>query len=388
MKLLNYRYCFTSWTVLALLSRSTWVLSLLLHLFLQHREQFRLSFSFTQLKLYTSVAVGLSIVELFNSTSMSLLPGSLYMLLKGSDVGWSMTLSYVVLHKRYKIGQILAALLIMAGIGLVFVLSHQDGGEEGIPLSPSLLCLTGAFLNALCAVGTEALLKQTLQQEEQRLLTQQQQQQQQPPSKLLLSNAYSMWTSFFSFLLLMIPISVKTILYNNHQETAEQAHPLFAGCEDTTANNNTKHAQVMIPMLLLLACLGLSRFIERLSKHFICVVDSAMTFSIVQAARRLSGVYIIAILFGESFSAAMIGGSLVSSLGFALHGWCSVMNNDKKHSTSTSNYKPVATCSDMQFTASTISENDEEEEEGSSTEGTSDGIEIMAKGTDWKKSVI
>jgi hypothetical protein len=191
-----------------------------------------------------------------------------------------------------------------------------------------------------------------------------------------------MWTSFFSFLLLMIPISVKTVLYNHRQETSDEAHHLFAGCEDTPTNtkNNTKyHSHVMIPILLLLACLGLSRFMERLSKHFICVVDSAMTFSIVQAARRLSGVYIIAIMFGESFSAAMIGGSLVSSLGFALHGWQSViMKSDKKQSSG--NYKPVATnSSDMQSTASTVSDNDDDEEDGgNSPEGSSDGIEFTA----------
>jgi hypothetical protein len=51
-----------------------------------------------------------------------------------------------------------------------------------------------------------------------------------------------------------------------------------------------------------------------------------MTFSIVQAARRLAGVYIIGILFGESFSVSMIVGSLCSGLGFVLHCWFSYIS--------------------------------------------------------------
>jgi hypothetical protein len=43
----------------------------------------------------------------------------------------------------------------------------------------------------------------------------------------------------------------------------------------------------------------------------------------VQAARRLAGVYIIGLLFGERFSVGMIVGSLCSGLGFVLHCWFS-----------------------------------------------------------------
>jgi hypothetical protein len=61
--------------------------------------------------------------------------------------------------------------------------------------SEALCCLLGAFLNALCSLAAEAMLKKTLQEEQARLLAAQGQSA--SPSKLMLSNAYSMWTSFF-----------------------------------------------------------------------------------------------------------------------------------------------------------------------------------------------
>jgi multidrug transporter EmrE-like cation transporter len=233
VKFLNYRFCFTSWLLLALLSRATWLLSLVLHITLQCFDKFKsslpiLQVSCYQLRLYLLIAIGLSVVELFNALSMSMLPGSLYMLLKGSDVGWSMALSYYLLDKRYSRKEVFAAMLIMTGVAMVFLLNDAPTDSSYSPdvdidienasyypvtlSSAAALCLCGAFLNALCAVGTEATLKRTLREEEHRLqeveLLEQPPSTQAPPSKLLLSNAYSMWTSFFSFSLLLVPVSI------------------------------------------------------------------------------------------------------------------------------------------------------------------------------------
>jgi drug/metabolite transporter (DMT)-like permease len=292
-------------------------------------------------------------VELVNSWSMSALPGSLYMLLKGSDVGWSMGLSYCILHKKYSQPQVLAAAMVMSGIGLVFFL--DDNEEEEINnknvkaidenkapqensswWTASTLCLGGAFLNAFCSILTEATLKKTLVQEETRLL----EQQQQSPSKLLLSNFFSMYTSFFSFVLLTVPLFVSwvttTSTNNSLQESMQVASSsssssCHAGQDDTmeeeendtTARTTGTTTAALVVIFLCLILLALSRFAERIAKYWICVCDSAMTFSLVQAARRLSGVFVIAALFGEPFSSTMLIGSLVSGMGFFLHYWCS-----------------------------------------------------------------
>jgi hypothetical protein len=222
VKFLNYHYCFTAWWILALLSRSTWVLSALLDVLLRHREGVvnPSAPSRRQIGVYCLVAAGLSLVEVANSFSMSILPGSLYMLLKGSDVGWSLVLSYFMLKRSsFSATKLAAATLVMVGIGTVLALDVIEGHGHivhsqssqvlvsttgiSIPMA-AVLCLGGSLLNSLCTVGTEAVLKRTLQEEQDRLeLLQSQPSSARPPSKLLLSNAYSMWTSFFSFGLLL-----------------------------------------------------------------------------------------------------------------------------------------------------------------------------------------
>jgi hypothetical protein len=216
VKFLNYHFCFTSWLLFALLSRSTWVLSIPLHVGLQALEGMKIGVSFKQLRLYFFIAVGLSLVELLNSLSMSILPGSWYALLKGSDVGFSMALSHLILGKKYKSGQVVAVVFVMGGIGMVVLLgppsapAHHGSSSETEYVSRSVaagICLGGVFMNAFCAVLTEATLKQTLEEEEKRLLEQQIiNETHYPPSELLLSNAYSMWTTLFSFGILLVPV--------------------------------------------------------------------------------------------------------------------------------------------------------------------------------------
>ena len=340
VKFLNYHYGFTSWWSFALLSRSTWILSAVLHVILQRREHVTFMASLRQLRLYLFIAVGLSLVEAVNSFSMSTLPGSLYMLLKGSDVGWSMIFSCLLLNKTYSVTKLIAAGLIMMGIGTVFaldVLSQNEApGNETDPtlvtkessMSVSVaavLCVGGASLNALCSVGTEAMLKQTLQEEQDRLL----QSQQNAPSKLLLSNAYSMWTSFFSFALLLVP-AIMLSKSAAHRLDSSGTSASFLGGNSTTKSPLLQQAStddafvtattsVLVAIGICLALLGISRFLERLCKHFICVYDSAVTFSIVQAARRWLGIYVVGILFREEFGNGMVVGSLISGVGFALH---------------------------------------------------------------------
>jgi CRT-like, chloroquine-resistance transporter-like len=312
VKFLNYKCCFTSWILIALVSMSSWVLSFPLNLALERRENVRLHVSWKQLRLYLVLSIGLSVVELLNSLSMSALPGSWYALLKSSNIGFSMILSCCILGKSYHWGQILGSCLVMGGVGVVFVLSSKspvtsiDTPSVSLTLA-CLIALAGAFLNAVCNVITEATLKETHQTEVGRrldsmdsCLT--------PPSKLLLSNSFSAWTSLFSFLLLALP----TILFGKESATK------LADLSCVVLVSDQRFGLILSLSLVLLA---ISRLGERLSKHWICAADSAVTFSVVAALRRISGVFILAALFHESFPRSMIVGSCTSAVGFFLHFW-------------------------------------------------------------------
>lgn len=231
VKFLNYDVCFTSWLWIALVSRSNWLLAAPLHWCLLRKEEgvVLAPVSRRQLGLYFVIAVGLSMVEAINSLTLSSLPGSLYALLKGSDVGFSMLLSGLLLRKTFCCRQVVAAVFIMTGVALVFWLgppstprrgrddeedvgadhpeaSSSSGLIDNIVLA-SFLCVVGALINAACSVWTEGFLKILLTEEQERLLGRMGHHHEHPsrlPSKLLLSNAYSMWTSFFAFCILLV----------------------------------------------------------------------------------------------------------------------------------------------------------------------------------------
>ena len=381
--------------------------SCLLHFKLQQWNQYYYyhyyKVSYQQVQIYVCVALILSVVELLNAYSMSILPGSLYLLLKGSDVGWSMILSCLYLRKAYTRLQILAAGLIMLGIAYVFAVddSNTTDDEKNNAISTttsssssqqqpssssveyaSLLCFVGAFLNALCSVGTEAMLKNTLRQEEERLLALQHQQHDdddddddldnyndhsqvlpsqpsQPPSKLFLSNAYSMWTSFFAFVILALASLWKEERnkdeFNMIDTTATVKNDPPPAAAALTVQT---WSAVIVGLLLLL--LGVSRFLERLAKHFICVHDSAVTFSIVQAARRWSGIFIIGLALHEQIGTSLLVGSVVSGIGFALH---TREATNRSATTRNDNQDNFGTVQSYEKIQSTISKSEEMESE-------------------------
>mgnify|MGYP005855375535 CR=1 FL=1 len=344
VKFLNYHFCFSSWLLLALLSRATWLLAAPLALYLRWRDGMgslclRIM-SAKQLQIYVVVAVGLSLVEVLNTMSMTVLPGSLYALFKGTDVVWSMVLSRLVLHKSYSVYQILAVLVIVVGIGAVVMEppktteSHQEATEKAMQAAhvasssmAASLCLLGAFCNSLLSVITEAALKDTLRAEQERIFLSQTEDQQ-PPSKLILSNEYAMWTSFFSFLLLIGTAAITGQLSGGLStiKFEQLSCPNNDVVDNASSENNSKPQRIRL--IISLIFVTISRFAERLTKHWICVRDSAMTFSIVQAARRLLGIFILAALFGEAFPGSMVAGSILAGVGFALHTWATLIKQD------------------------------------------------------------
>lgn len=347
VKYLNYEYNVRAWLLFALLSRSTWIFSAPFHLFLQQKEAITWKTSWKQLAIYFAVAVVLSMIELLNSLSMSILPGSLYALLKGSDVGFSMLLSYAVLGKAYHIGQILGAFCVMGGVGLVWWLqplksvpvndeaisaAGKGSSVEGSLLSAAVatsLCLAAAFLNASCSVWTEGTLKRLLRQEQHRALGVYRRrnsegtadEQDAEPSKLLVSNCFSMWTSFFAWIILIVPsfVSGQTSKLFEHREVGGRTSCSRESpdCRDLSRTWTASEVQCIVAIML--ALLTISRFAERLSKHWICVADSAVTFSFVQAARRLSAVFVLAALFHENFPYTMVWASCFCAVGFGFH---------------------------------------------------------------------
>jgi len=330
VKFLNYKAGFSSWAIFAMVSRSAWIPSLCLHGFLQKWEGVALPRqSRTQVALYFGIAIGLAIVELCNALSLTVLPGSWYALMKGSDIGFSMVLSRLFLAKRYRWGQIHGSFLVMGGIAIAFLLGNSSDhlpketvGLVSIPVALAV-CMFAAFLDASLAVLTEATLKRILKVEEERLPVESNVTK--VPSKLLLSNVYSMWTAFFSFTLL-VPV---VFLSGQFREGLDV---LQSSVQEPT-NDTAMISSSKLPMVLILSLsfLGISRFTARLSKYWICVVDSAVTFSLVQAARRLSGVFVIAFLFNEGFPLQMLIGSLFSGVGFALHYWSGLETEKGAH---------------------------------------------------------
>lgn len=127
--------------MLVLLSRVTWVFSFPMHIGLQYCEGVALGVSCKQLLLYLLIVVGLSVVELLNAFSMSFLPGSGYVLLKGSDVGFSMVLSWLMLGRAYAWGQVLGATFVMGGIGFMqMAWQFPRPTCPHIPYHPSSAC--------------------------------------------------------------------------------------------------------------------------------------------------------------------------------------------------------------------------------------------------------
>uniref|UniRef100_A0A7S2Y710 EamA domain-containing protein n=1 Tax=Entomoneis paludosa TaxID=265537 RepID=A0A7S2Y710_9STRA len=357
VKYLNYQFCLRSWLLVALCSRGTWILSIFLHHFLQYQERTTFHLTWKQCRLYWGVSLFLSLVEIFNAASMNVLPGSLYALLKGSDLPWSMGLSYCILRKRYKMKKIFGVVIVTLGITSVFLLGgtnesrrgdsldnvqeqEQEQSELMSPGTASFLCVFAAFLNALCSVLTERLLKATLLDEEQKAIRAtarmaldndgRHQEALPPPSKLMVTNLYSMTTSGFSFVTIAIFGCMRSEFHKlpslrdncPHEETLVVPVLAYRSSEDisqSTLIKNTTTSGVIV--VLCFALIVVSRFGERLSKHWICLYDSAMTFSLVQAGRRLSGVLIMAVLFQETFRVGMWVGTLCCGIGFCLHAW-------------------------------------------------------------------
>lgn len=318
-----------------------------------------------QFWLYLIISAGLASVDLLNAFSMTRLPGSFYALLKGSDIGFSMILSRIVLRRTYRWGQILGATLVMTGIALVFWLGspsghhrHQladDDNDESIHeiqttddnratnsnnkelLSSvavvSSMCLLGAVVNAGCMVVTEMTLTQSLR-EENRILSFRNEIDIDPERiKFLLSNAYQMWTSLFAFMMLLPALGLS---YQFHHGVPAALTDYRTCHEVNDQHELDKPAAPPMRLVLMISCLllllGVSRFVERLSKHWITVTESAVTFSLVQAVRRLLGALLLAAIFSEDFPVGMTAGTICSGCGFVVHYWSS--NNRSTHSPS------------------------------------------------------
>ena len=321
VKLLNYQFCFSAFLPLALLSRSTWILALPLQLVLERQHEVKLGISMKQAVLYALIALGLSAVEICNALSMAVLPGSLYALIKGADIGLSMSLSRLILNKHYPGIQIFAAFLIMGGIVLTFFIgapqpthAHAQATESASKSAfgvsqqgAALLCFLGALLNALLTVITEGILKESLRAEQVFAANAKVESASDASGlKLLFANHYALWTTTFSCLILALPALV----------SGEFGHMSFeSSCKETEMRSGVSRLLFALCLLTVAA----TRFTERLSKHYICVRESAAVFSIVQAARRIFGMFLIALLFQEQLPPSLLGGAVCSGVGFFLH---------------------------------------------------------------------
>ena len=94
-KLLNYSFCFSSFLMLGAIKRGTWILSLLLHAWFACKYGARLRISATQLVIFLVIAGVGAVGEACNSLSLTVLPGSVFALIRCSECGWCIFLSKV-----------------------------------------------------------------------------------------------------------------------------------------------------------------------------------------------------------------------------------------------------------------------------------------------------
>ena len=126
---------------------------------------------------------------------------------------------------------------------------------------------------------------------------------------------------------------------NNYDPPATSISSSFATVTDSTATATATATSttLSVAVVCLLSLLTVSRFGERLSKYLICVIDSAVTFSIVQAARRLSAIYMLALIFHEQFSTSLWIGSILCTIGFGCNIVVSSSSKTAGKPTSTTN---------------------------------------------------
>eukprot|EP00747_Dinoflagellata_sp_TGD_P180302 gnl/TRDRNA2_/TRDRNA2_32535_c0_seq1.p1 gnl/TRDRNA2_/TRDRNA2_32535_c0~~gnl/TRDRNA2_/TRDRNA2_32535_c0_seq1.p1 ORF type:complete len:413 (+),score=52.82 gnl/TRDRNA2_/TRDRNA2_32535_c0_seq1:118-1356(+) len=333
VKCLNYHFCFSEPWFLAMACRSTFLLSLPLHLFLTWRNNvIRPGFSTKRVFIYVTVGLALSAVEACNMLSMIMLPGSWYAMIKGSDVGFSLVLSRVLLKKNFPPLQNAAAVLLFLGVtvGAVFGVpvssEHMDATREASKEThlsqeaAAWLSLFGTFLSALVTVLTDGFLKKRLKEEERSLLASTNiasvtnsanDRGSEASMQLLMSNAYSMNTTFVSFIVLGLPFGLS-------DEASRLQLASVPSCQKN-AGAPTSWSSSQVTFLTLIALVGLTRFAERILKYYMTLRESAFFFSVVQSFRRLIGVFVLAFCLGESLSTATCVGAGICMIGFILY---------------------------------------------------------------------
>merc|ERR1711924_237773 len=130
-----------------------------------------------------------------------------------------------------------------------------------------------------------------------------------PTNGLLLSNAFSMYTSLIAFCILAVPFGFSGEIHLwPDTPTCEANTEAGAGGDYATAG-----------LICVIAMVGVTRFSERWAKYFICLRQSAFFFSIMQALRRCIAVFALAYLFDEVLSNAVCVGAGLTMVGFILY---------------------------------------------------------------------
>lgn len=296
----------------------------------------RLGCSAKQALIYAVIALGLSAVEVCNVFSMIVLPASWYALMKGSDVAFSLILSRMLLHKRFPWEQNVAAACLFLGVavavafGVPITSSHEEAAQAASKRThisrntAAWLSLLAAFLGSLMTVVADGFLKKRLQDEESKNVASGHGDVTPISSELLLSNFYSMSTTAFSFLVLVLPFLI-----------SDESRLLSSGVLSTSSNEcaaGTHRQSSDVGFWSLVVLIGLTRFLEKNCKYYMTLRESAFFFSVVQSARRLIGVFVLAGFLGEHLSEGTYLGAALSILGFALYLKGSVSKNKQKSS--------------------------------------------------------
>ena len=340
VKLLNYQLLIAWPLVLAVASRSTWTLSLALHLALRDAPAAKpaqcgtSSCRWQKVLAYAMMGVGLAVSEVCNIVSMTVLPGSLYALLKGSDLSFNLLLSKLVLRKSFGAPQYAATVLVSAGVALNFF--WQTGPAEqhaqavanaerqaGVAYGTAVwMAVLAAFLNTLVTVCSERFLKPYLTpaQCSSKAVSglspphtpSEAQSRCSAPEGLLLANQFGMYTSFACFVCLLATFMLDGARFSAPVHSAATSPALLSS------------GAVLLAFAACISLLVLARFGERLVKYWMISIHSSFFFNTTQALRRTSGVFVLGLLFDEVLTWQMLSGAVLCAAGFSLSLWPNV----------------------------------------------------------------
>jgi len=280
VKFMNYNGDFVYPVFSALLTRSSWVLNLLLLLYAWWSVRKIHLPDFSLIKAYAFLGAITTLSDLFNSWGMNYLSGSTYALLNSSDVIFNIILGRIFLKKQFIWLHYLSVFFVLASVCVTGIPDLKNAQLFGV-----ISTILGGVMLAIEAVCSDKLLKDKGRKD-----------------KFLQLAEHSFFVSVYGFVGLGIPVLATgeykqwtAALYN-----IERIH--WVG-------------------LFVFSCLAItvSRFFVTTTKYYIIEKRSAFTFSLLKPMRRVCTIIFAVIAFSEPFNWMIGVGMVLAVVGFTCH---------------------------------------------------------------------